>query len=193
MFPLTLALTLTVNNQEQMQATLKQLAEIANPMFQVDGELVNGQVALQNAIALQKGPASPVSAIDIYNDNKDLREAIAGVPPRNTPLGARTMSEALADMFIEAQNAEAKGPEPKEQPTPEPTPQEAPAAEPVQELTIEQVRAKVLKFVADTPGKGRDILATILQSFGANNVTTLAPEHYHHFLGKLEQAGSAEA
>jgi len=184
MFPLTLALTLTVNNQEQMQATLKQLAAMADTEFAPLASVIANPNNLARADITVHGSDTGRAE----NLKGSVQEKTEGVRP-DTPLGKRTM----AAMATDAQNAEAKGPETKEQPTPEPTPQEAPAAEPVQDLTIEQVRAKVLKFVADTPGKGRDILATILQSFGANNVTTLAPEHYAHFLAKLEQAGSAEA
>lgn len=95
----------------------------------------------------------------------------------------------VIDMALEV--VESKGPEPKLDP--EPAPAETKDAEPSQGLpTTDYVRGEVLKFVAKLPGRGRDILASLLQSFGATSVTTLAAEHYPHFLTKLEEARKIE-
>ena len=105
-----------------------------------------------------------------------MEELFSMIGPRDvttakTPKAQKTAAaEAVLNAASDSQQAEVAAPKTKVMP--------GPWADPEEKITVEQLRAAV----KEKSTEHREALKKLLTQYDANNVSSLAKEHYHDFL-----------
>jgi hypothetical protein len=94
-------------------------------------------------------------------------------------LGASAQGETVAD-----EAPKAMAPARKRKPAAEPSEPEAPAAPPAQEISLEQVRAKLV--VISQAGKGGAVAALLSAKYGVKNLTAVPQDQLAALLADAE-------